>query len=283
MKKIYILLMATAALAGLSSCQKKFDTKSYAPNKPLPTYGGFSSSNEIEAANLIDYWNFSGTLTDSVSKLPGTATGSTFGTGISGQGFVNALNQYAICKSSPAIAALQTFTVSVWVNTPPPTTGILDFFTLSNTTQFWGNIEMFFDNGSNNTDAHFRVHMAQSGSDNTFAAEVPGCFGKWVNLIFSYAADGSCVLYINGAAIPLPSGATKATAGSLSGPLVFTNVGNVVFGCPQFMTTPSQTSGATAQPWASYLVGSIDQVRVYNTVLTPTEALALYNLEKIGR
>jgi hypothetical protein len=283
MKKIYISLMAVALLAGLSSCQKKFDTKSYAPTKPLPTYGGFNSSNEIESANLIDYWNFSGTLTDSVSKLPGIATGSTFGTGVSGQGFVNALNQYAVCQSSPAIAAIQSFTVSAWINTPPPTTGVLDYFSLSNTTQFWGNIEIFFDNGSTNTDAHFRAHLSQSGGDNTFAAEVPGCFDKWVNLIFSYDVSGACVLYVNGAAIPLPAGAKMVTAGSLKGPLAFTNVGNVVFGCPQFMTNPSQTSGTTSQPWASYLVGSIDQVRVYNTVLTPTEALALYNLEKIGR
>jgi hypothetical protein len=283
MKKIFILMIATATFAALPSCQKKFDPKTYAPVKPLPTFDGYSSSNQIESANLIDYWNFSGTLTDSISKLPGAATGSTFGTGISGQGLKNALNQYAVCQSSPALATLQTFTVSVWVNTPPPTTGILDFFTLSNTTQFWGNIEMFFDNGSTNTDAHFRVHLSQKGTDNTFAAEVPGCFGAWVNLIFSYDISGSCILYVNGTAIPLPTGATIATAGSLTGPLAFTNVGNVVFGCPQFMTNPSQTSGASAQSWASYLVGSIDQVRVYNKVLTPSEASALYNLEKTGR
>jgi hypothetical protein len=271
------LLTCLALIFTLPSCQKSFNAKSYAPTKPLPSFDGYSSSKAIETASLIDYWNFSGSLTDSVSKLPGTATGTTFSSGISGQALQCALNDYAVCQSSPAIAQLQKFTVSVWVNTGPPTTGVLDFFTLSNTDQFWGNIEMFFDNGSDNTDAHVRIHMSQNGSDNTFAAEVPGCFGAWVNLIFSYDVTGACTLYLNGKSV------ATGTAGSLTGPLAFTDVGNVVFGCTQFMTNPSQTSATGAQPWASYLVGKIDQARVYNTVLTSNEASALYNLDNLGR
>jgi len=272
-----MLLTGLAIAFTLSSCQKGFDAKSYAPSKPLPTFGGYSSSNEIEADSLIAYWNFSGTLTDSISKLTGTASNSSFGAGIEGQGYQGSLTGYAVCKSSPALAALQKFTVSVWVNTTPPTTGVLDYFTLSNTANFWGNIEMFFDNGSTNTDAHVRIHMSQSGSDNTFAAEVPGCFGAWVNLIFSYDVSGTCTLYLNGKSV------ATGTAGTLTGPLVFQNVGNVVFGCTQFMTTPSQTAGSGSQPWAAYLPGKIDQVRVYKKILSSNEASALYSLENLGR
>jgi hypothetical protein len=271
------LLTGLAVIFTLSSCQKAFNPKSYDPSKPLPSFDGYSSSNSIEKDSLIDYWNFSGTLTDSITKLPGVATGTTFSSGVSGQALQGALNDYAVCQSSPAIAQLQKFTVSVWVNTGPPTTGVLDFFTLSNTGQFWGNIEMFFDNGSTNTDAHVRIHMSQNGNDNTFAAEVPGCFGAWVNLIFSYNLSGACTLYLNGKSV------ATGTAGSLTGPLAFTNVGNVVFGCTQFMTTPSQTSATGAQPWASYLVGKIDQVRVYDKVLSSNEASALFSLESLGR
>jgi hypothetical protein len=271
-----MLLTGLAVVFILSSCQKGFDPKSYAPAKPLPTFGGYSSSNQIEADSLIAYWNFSGTLTDSISKLPGTATNSSFGAGISGQAYQGSLNGYAVCKSSPALAALQKCTVSVWVNTTPPTTGVLDYFTLSNTVNFWGNIEMFFDNGSTNTDAHVRIHLSQSGTDNTFAAEVPGCFNGWANLIFSYDISGACTLYLNGKSV------ATGKAG-ITGPLVFQNVGNVVFGCTQFTTTPSQTIGSGPQPWAAFLPGKIDQVRVYNKVLSSNEASALYNLENLGR
>jgi len=284
MKKIknisLLMLFSTAMVSMITSCQKTFDAKSYAPKKPLPTFGGYSSSNEIEADSLVAYWNFSGTLTDSVSKLPGKATNTTFGSGISGQAFQgSATNAYAVCGAAPALATLQKFTVSAWVNTTPPTTGILDWFTLANTGNFWGNIEMFFDNGSTNTDAHVRIHMSQSGSDNTFAAEVPGCFGAWVNLIFSYNTSGTCTLYLNGTSV------ATGKAGALTGPLVFQNVGDVVFGCSQFMTNPAENAaaGGTTQPWAAYFPGKIDQVRVYNKVLSTAEAMALYNLESAGR
>ncbi|SDT58677.1 Concanavalin A-like lectin/glucanases superfamily protein [Mucilaginibacter mallensis] len=281
MKRNHNILIAVltglAIVFTISACQKSFDPKSYAPKKPAPTFGGYSSSSQIEADSLVAYWNFSNTLTDSISKLTGTATNSSFAAGIFGPAYQGSLTGYAVCKSSPALAALQKFTASVWVNTTPPTTGLLDYFTLSNTVNFWGNVEMFFDNGSTNTDAHVRIHLSQSGTDNTFAAEVPGCFNGWVNLIFSYDVTGACTLYMNGKSV------ATGKAGTLTGPLVFQNVGNVVFGCTQFTTVPSQTAGSGAQPWAANLPGKIDQVRVYNKVLSANEASALYNLENLGR
>jgi hypothetical protein len=281
MKTIKNLLMVSligiTIVFTISSCQKGFDPKTYAPSKPLPSFGGYNSSNSIEPNNLVAYWPFSGNLTDSITKATGVAVGTTFTSGISGQALQGAQNSYALSDAPTGLASLQIFTVSAWINTTPPTTGILDYFTLVNTNQFWGNIEMFFDNGSSNTDAHVRIHMSQNGNDNTFAAEVPNLFNGWVNLIFSYASSGTCTLYVNGKV------ASTGTAGSLKGPIAFTNVGKVVFGCSQFMTNPSQTSATTAQPWAGYFVGKIDQVRVYNEVLSATEASALYNLENLGR
>ena len=270
-------LMGLAIVFTISSCQKSFDPKSYAPVKPLPTFDGYSSSDAIETSNLVAYWNFSGNLTDSITKATGTATLTSFAPGISGQAFQGAANGYAVCTAPTGLATLQTCTISAWVNTPPPSNGLLDYFTLANTGQFWGNIEMFFDNGSNNTDAHVRIHLSQNGNDNTFAAEVPNLFGTWVNLIFTYDTSGACTLYVNGASV------ATGTAGNLKGALAFTNVGNVVFGCTQFNTNPSQTSATTAQPWAGYFTGKIDQVRVYNKVLSAQEISAIYNLENLGR
>jgi len=274
------LAMAGAILSlTLSSCQKSFDPKSYAPKKPLPTFGGFSSSSQIESSSLIGYWAFDGSLIDSVSKSTGVATGTTYSTGVVGKGLQGALNSYALCEAPTAMAGLQSYSVSVWLNTPPPSTGIIGFFTFANTAQFWGNLDMFFENGSDNTNGKIRVHMDQNNGDNTYAVDnVPNLFNAWVNIIVSYdQTDGTCKLYVNGDL------KNTGKAGSLTGPLAFTNPGKMVFGCVQFQTNPSQTSATGSQPWASYLTGVMDQVRVYNKVLSPTEASALYNLEKLGR
>jgi hypothetical protein len=304
MKKITNIIMALlltgpAFMLTLSSCQKKFDAKSYAPKKPSPAFGGYNFSNQIAPDSLVAYWNLNGTLTDSISKLPGTATSSTFAAGIFGQAYQGSANKtYAVCGAPQALAALQKVTVSAWVNTTPPTTGVLDYFTLANTKAFWGNIEMFFDNGSTNTDAHLRIHLSSNGNDNTYAAEVPGCFNGWAHIVFSYDTTGKCKLYLNGQAVvtastgtvplapdTIPVGTAISGKKYLHGSLVFQNVGNVVFGCTQFLTVPSQTTGASATdaPWAAYFPGKIDQVRVFNKVLSSNEVSALYNLENLGR
>jgi hypothetical protein len=280
-KHITMAWLLTVAVLGLtlSSCQKSFDPKSYAPKKPLPSFGGFNSSKEIEPSSLIGYWAFDGTLLDSVSNSAGVATGTSFGTGVVGKGLQGAANSYALCDAPTAMAGLQSYTVSVWVNTPPPSNGIIGFFSFANTTQFWGNLDMFFENGSDNTNGKVRVHMSQNGADNTYSIDgVQNLFNAWVNIMVSYdQTDGTCKLYVNGDL------KNTGAAGSLTGPLAFTNVGKIIFGCVQFQTNPSQTSATGSQPWASYLTGNMDQVRVYNKVLSATEASALYNLEKLGR
>jgi hypothetical protein len=280
MKRFVCISMVTVfACIAMSSCMKEFNPKSYAPSKPLPSFDGFSSTKNIEPASLIAYWPFNSNLTDSISQATGVATLTSFGNGLTGKGLQGALNGYALCDANANLATLQSFTISVWVNTPPPSTGIIGFFSLANTTQFWGNIDMFFENGSDNTNGKVRVHMSQNGNDNTYAIDgVPNLFNKWVNIIVSYdQVGGKCTLYVNGASV------NTGQAGTLTGPLAFTNVGKIVFGCVQFQTNPSQTSSTSSQPWASYLTGQLDQVRVYNKVLSNSEVDALYNLEKLGR
>lgn len=284
MKTIKNIFMAGAAAIAIvftiSACQKGFDAKTYAPVRPLPTYNGYSNSKDINPQNLVAYWAFNNSLIDSVSGTIGVATGTTFGEGIAkGKGLQGALHSYVLSDASPALATLHSFTISTWVNTPPPSVGIIGFFSLANTVNFWGNIDMFFENGSDNTNGKVRVHMSQNGGDFTFAVDnVPNLFNKWVNIAVSYnETDGKCSLYVNGNSI------TTATVDKLTGPLTFQNVGKVVFGCAQFMTTPSQTKGSDAQDWASFNTGGTDQVRVYNLALSAGKVSALYNLENAGR
>ncbi len=279
-KHIIIALLTGIALSlTLSSCQKGFDAKTYAPTKPPPNFGGFNSSTEIEPGSRVAYWPFNDSLTDSLSQATGVASGTSFTTGIAGKGLQGAANSYALCDAPPALSKLTSLTISLWVNTPPPSTGTIGLFSLANTKNFWGNIEIFFENGSDNTNGRVRVHLSQSDKDYTYSVDgVAGLFNAWTNLTVSYdETSGQCSLYVNGTSV------NTGTADKLTGPLAFTNVGKVVFGTSQFMTNPSQTSATGAQSWASYLTGKLDQVRIYDKVLSTGEVSALYNLDKVGR
>jgi hypothetical protein len=66
-------------------------------------------------------------------------------------------------------------------------------------------------------------------------------------------------------------------------PLSFANFGNIVFGTPQFQTNPSLRIGASAQGWASFLTGQIDEVRVYNKALTASDLQAMIVLQGKGK
>ena len=220
-----------------------------------------------------------GNLVDSVSGTAGTATGSTFTKGFEGQSLQGVLNGYVLATPSTAIKSLQSFTSTLWINTPPPSTGIIGFLSLANTVNFWGNIDMFFENGSVNTNGKVRIHITQGTNDYTFAVDnVQNLFGSWVNIAFSYdAATSKCTLYVNGSSV------SSGTIGGLTGALNFTSVGKLVFGCVQFQTTPSQTSATGSQGWASFLTGTLDEVRIYNKALAPTDISAIVALEAKGK
>ena len=259
----------------LSSCYKKFDPADYAPQF---TVNGFTSVSEIATSNLSSYWAFDGALLDSVSKNGGVGTATSFVNGFKGQALQGKLNGYALADPPASLNSLSSFTISFWVNTPPPTTGIIGLFSLARTDGFWGNIEIFFENGSSNTDGKVRTHLYNGKDDREFPSNgVVNLFDKWINLTATYdGTTSNYKLYVNGSVV------TNTTASGF-GPLKVVNPGKVVFGTAQFMTTPSQTSGSGSQSWASFLTGQLDEVRIYNKVLAPEEVNALVVLQGKGK
>ncbi|NWJ50606.1 MAG: LamG domain-containing protein [Bacteroidetes bacterium] len=270
------ILIAALLTIGLMSCQKKFDPSSYAPKLNI---GGYTSVKQIAASNLVGYWSFNSNLVDSVTNTAGTAVGTSYTTGFEKQSLQGALNGYVLATPGSGITNLQSFTSTLWINTPAPSTGIIGFFSLAKTDAFWGNIEMFFENGSSNTNGKLRIHVTKGGNDYTYAVDnIQNLFDKWNNIAFSYdASTSTCTLYINGASV------SSGTINGLTGALSFSNVGKVVFGCVQFQTNPSQTSATTSQPWASYLTGQLDEVRIYNKALSAAEVAAIVALQAKGK
>ncbi|MFC4211411.1 LamG domain-containing protein [Pedobacter lithocola] len=277
MKTKYFLLMASVVTLGLSSCQKEFEPSSYAPALSI---GGFNSAKQIAPSNLAAYWAFDGSLIDSVSNGAGTNTGTTFGTGIKGKSLQGATDSYFLSAPSAKVLSLKSFTITEWVNTPPPSNGIIGLFSLSNKSQFWGNLEIFVENGSTNENATLKIVFINNGTgDKTYtASNVVNFFGKWNALSVSYDETTSTVkVYVNGSRV------SSGKLDGITGPLNFVNSGNLVFGTTQFMTTPSQTTSHSKEPWASYLIGQLDEVKIFNKALSDEEVGYLAKLEGRGK
>lgn len=258
-----------------SSCYKKFDENSY---KPALTIGGFTSSSEIEPASLVAHYGFDGDLLDAVSGNAGSNTGTTFTTGIKGQAIKGALNSYVLADPSAGVKDLHSFTVTMWVNSPQNTAGIVGLVDIADTNSFWGNLTIFLENGSTATDGKLKIHANDNGTDAWVGIiNLPNFWDKWNNVGVSYDADSSRFrVYLNGSKI---DSLTQAGLGAIN----FSEVGKMAIGTVQFQTTPSLTSATGSQSWASYLTGSLDELRIYNKALTEDEVSALVKLEGRGK
>lgn len=274
MKTKYFILLAIGAL-GFSSCQKDFDETSYAPALNI---GGYTSAKQIAPSSLIAYWAFNGSLIDSVSSTMGVNTGTSFTAGVKGQALQGGLNAYVITNTPTAVQNLKSFTLTCWENMPLNSNGIVGLVDVSNSSAFWGNLTVFFENGGMSTSGNLKVHVNNAGVDNWLGNYVmTNPWDKWNQIVISYDQITSTYkVYVNGSKI-----ATQVIAGN--GPLLFQNASKMVFGTVHFQTNPSLTTSTSSQGWASYLTGQLDEVRIYNKALSDTEISSLAKLEGRGK
>ncbi len=274
MKTKYFLLIAIAGL-GLSSCQKKFDPTTYAP--PL-NIGGYTSAKQIAPTNLVAYWAFDGSYIDSVSNNVGTNAGTTFVKGVKGQSMQGALNAYVVTNTPAAVQNLKSFTLTCWQNMTLNGNGIVGLVDVSNSSSFWGNLTLFFENGGSQATGKLKLHINNGGTDNWLGNyDLASPWSKWNQIAVSYDATSSTYkVYVNGSRIAVQTITSN-------GPLTFQNAGKMVFGTVHFQTNPSLTSSTGKQDWASYLTGQLDEVRIFNKALSDSEISSLAKLEGRGK
>jgi hypothetical protein len=280
-RAVVLFIGMAAGLMITSSCLKKANV--YAPKKPIQPVNGFYSSDAVDAANLVAYWPFSGDLTDSLSKTAGVATGTSFGTGVEGKGLQGANNGYVVTNVPAAVQAVHSFTVTTWVNMPENVNGAVGILDIANTQNFWGNLDIFFDNGATATTGVLKVHVWNKSGSSTGSDAWEGGYtvtnpwSNWIHIAVTYNDETSTVtVYYNGAV----AGTNTATGFA---PLDWSQAKQMVFGTLQFQTNPSLTSNTGSQSWASFMTGVMDQVRIYNTALSTNDIGAIYGLEKLGR
>jgi hypothetical protein len=102
----------------------------------------------------------------------------------------------------------------------------------------------------------------------------------WYHLVVTFTA-GEMVFYINGTKDSKVQDATPEAAVSIAG-----DPYNLVFGedfpADQYAATTANfdTDHKIPLEWGSYLHGSLDEIRIYKSVLTPTQVTSIYNAEK---
>lgn len=281
MKKylIYSLLVSSAFISMLfTSCYKKYDPASF---QPAFTVNGFTSSASIAASNLIGYWAFEGSYIDSVSKAAGTGVNTSFTPGLIGQAMQGANNGYVISQLSNAVKNMSSFTIDFWINTPQ-NTAATDAVCISDPSQFWGAVDIFYENGSTATTTPFKIHLFDKSNGvgdiwlTSWTLSSP--WKAWQNIALTYDENSSTFsLYQNGTLIG------KSAQPGLGKFALPTTATNMIFGAMQFQCNPSLGTAGGTQGWAGYIMGAMDEVRIYNKALTQTELQSLIILQGKGK
>jgi len=261
-----------------TSCYKNFDPKSF---QPAFTVNGFTSSASIESASLVGYWAFEGSYIDSVSKTAGTGVNTSFTPGFVGQALQGSSTGYVISQLSAAVQGMTSFTIDFWINTPQNTAETAPVC-ISDLANFWSAIDIFYDNGSSATSTPFKIHCydANPGVGDIWLTSwtLSSPWNAWQNLAVTYDENSSTfTVYQNGSVVGTQ---TQAGLGKLKFPAT---AKQIIFGTEQFQCNPSLGSAGGTQPWAGYLTGQMDEVRIYNKALTQTELQALVILQGKGK
>jgi hypothetical protein len=273
-------------------------------DEPLPKIDGYNNSDEVAAENLLANWKFDGNNKEDIS---GTAASNTYGTvgfetGRIGQALklTKGVLVYPTIANINTANALNNFSVSLWVNvlgskkTAEP--AFTSFFGLIPTgvTDIWPDIMAGAETARNRPTSDtlqlkniLNTHPVGGGNslqDNVAqgtGSNAADWFlrtpGNWVHYVLTWdAATHMFLIY----------GDTKSVGSfSLRG-----TTGNMIMAVPVqavFGSLASSTIGFAGAPaqqaWNPYATASIDDVRVYNTVLDQTQVTALFNLGTAGR
>jgi hypothetical protein len=178
-------------------------------------------------------------------------------------------------KGFPAdtLANLGSFTLAFWMNGVGPVVGgAQGLFAISNSAEFWGNLELFLENNDNGNEAFLKVHMFNAGVTDGNGEEwnevkIPGALGKWTHIAVVYDENTSKLnVYSDGVAV-IPD--KELGAGSY-GQVKFNNFNGMVVGTYAFQVAPSLTNHGP-ESWAKSFNGAMDQLRIYDRALSQSE------------
>ena len=292
----------------ISSCNKNED-------EPLPPIGGYNNSDEIGIVNGVPTnvakFSFEGTNIEVKGNIsPITASGTSFTTGVKGQG-LTLTNGYILYPALTALGnanALNNASLSGWVKVGNNDSYATCFFALTQSTVLqndWntGPLMMFAETAKPTTvddtlvlKGYFSTWIGGNrfGGDNIndygvretdFKTVKTG--GTWVHVVVVYNSNdngkSTIDVYANGIVVSNKNfrERTKDSPPVPIGPIVTVPPVQAVIGA--FPTAASGFPNSPIQGWQKNMNGSLDELRVYTKALTADEISALYQLEKAGR
>lgn len=274
-----------------SSCSKNGGGNTPPVDSFMIKYG-YDSASQIEPASLVAHWNFNGNETEQLSGSNPTQTANaTYVNGLEGKAISLDSGYLYYNQDIPALDKMTTFTVSAWVQIQNNggTNGYTSMlFQLTKPQNIFGNINLGFETGwkpaANDTLVVHGWYTDPSGGlqdnrNDPFGNPPIGVVinppNTWVNVMIT--CDNSnpvnFLVYANGKSI----GAYNTRGTDNYTPITPTGIiiGGWINNVPGIYHT--------TDTWPHAFVGNIDELRVYNKVLTPAEITALYNLQLVGR
>ena len=278
MKKVLVFFAFVAAAVCFAACDPS--------DKPVQDPG--TSLVTVAAENLVVYLPL-----ESAEKAVSVGEGITlaeakgsasYAEGILGQGYTNTTGdnmKQAYLKfnlaSNNAFKNLQSMTFSCWVklNESCSKGAVLS---VNGSGIDWPAFIAYFDNsgttdeGEKTQQVNGRLvfHDAEGVEQNLWLDTWDPAFakyGKWFQFAFTYdSASGAWALYVDGVKVKDAEFAPKIPVSNL-----------VTASCSAMYVGGWSTfiEGQSNQDWQSYFAGSIDEIRIYNRVLTEAELTAL--------
>lgn len=246
----------------------------------------FTVTNEyVPLDGEIFYMPFEGeSFLELISETNGTASGQvTFedGPAFDAAQYDGSAESYVLFDETADIADVTNFSISFWSyvefideDDNDEIDGVIGLVNLSNTSSFWGNVDIFIENGSGPTDgANMRIHVTNDDAETWIEYNnVTGIFDSWAHHVITYDNVAKEFKYYINNSLELTTNA------DWDDDLNFQNAGPLVMGTVQFQTDPSLTTATDSQTWASYLTGNLDEVKIFNIALSDTRVEELYNM-----
>ncbi|MVM40573.1 hypothetical protein GO730_27715 [Spirosoma sp. HMF3257] len=202
-KQISAWVMAGLVMSvAFTSCKKDDDVAT------LPPIGGYNSSNDVAATNMVAHWTFDGTNNEAVSgAAPSKSTNASFTTGVKGQALQLSSGYllYPTISALSSASALASVTVSAWVNTSNNGTTASEIFGLTSPTATdWGQmINLLVETGQKKATVDTLILHGfigqystgqRSGQDNVNNGGAADAGTKYKVV---KGQDNGCIMYLN--------------------------------------------------------------------------------------
>ncbi|NLI72978.1 MAG: LamG domain-containing protein [Bacteroidales bacterium] len=273
----------------------------------LPPIGGYNNADEVAAANLVAYWNLDGNGKEVKSSTnPSKSEKVTYVSGVKGQaakldgGYIKypsiqaladingsiTISSWAKLSNTKKVADADSWISPIFTLTGGPNTNIgnVSIFgnthglTTSDSIQIKVEYHFKMPNGTDSFNGDcINMTKKEPWMDDTHSWNANKIGGKWAHIVWVWDGEtANTRIYVNG--VKISNSAWESRNENEAMPFALFTPTYPVIGA-----TWAVAEGQTADVWNKPLTGEVDEIRVYNKLLTTAEIGALYELEKAGR